>query len=55
VILPFDQIHPRGSAVAAIGERRLELGLDDRAELLVPVYVRGSYAERTLTTEKALS
>jgi len=54
-ILPFEQIHPRGSVVAAIGERRLELGLDDRAELLVPVYVRGSYAERTLTTEKALS
>lgn len=54
-ILAFDRIHPRGSWVARLAERRLRSGDVDRAERLVPVYVRASYAERTLTTEKALS
>ena len=44
--IPFDEIHPRGSAVALVGERRLELGESESAEVLAPVYVRSSAAER---------
>jgi tRNA threonylcarbamoyladenosine biosynthesis protein TsaB len=56
----FDEIHPRGGVVAALGKRRLALGDADHAEALVPVYVRAPAAERnlrqgSLTMENAMS
>jgi tRNA threonylcarbamoyladenosine biosynthesis protein TsaB len=47
-IIPFREIHPRGSVVASLGERRLRRGESDRPETLVPLYVRASAAERNL-------
>jgi len=59
-IIPFREIHPRGSIVASLGERRLRRGDSDRPEQLVPLYVRASAAERNLgvgalTTENTVS
>ena len=47
-IIQFCEIHPRGSVVASLGERRLRRGDSDRPETLVPLYVRASAAERNL-------
>src|SRR5262249_10366485 len=59
-VASFDEIHPRGGVVAALGERRLARGDADRAEALLPVYVRAPMAERSLrdgslTMENAMS
>jgi tRNA threonylcarbamoyladenosine biosynthesis protein TsaB len=59
-VASFDEIHPRGGVVALLGERRLARGEADRAEALVPVYVRAPTAERnlrhgSLTMENAMS
>jgi len=59
-IIPIREIHPRGSVVASLGERRLRRGDSDRPETLVPLYVRASAAERNLgvgalTTENPVS
>lgn len=59
-IADFEQIHPCGSSVALLGERRLRRGQCDRIEALVPSYVRASAAERnleraTLTIQNAVS
>jgi len=59
-VVPLGEIHPRGSTVARLGERRLERGESDRVEAIVPLYVRASAAEQnvriaTLTTENAVS
>ncbi len=59
-IAPFEEIHPSGSTVALLGERRLRRGESDRLESLVPSYVRASAAERnlervTLTMQNAVS
>ncbi len=59
-VASFDEIHPRGGVVALLGERRLARGEADRAEALVPFYVRAPTAERnlrhgSLTTENAMS
>jgi len=60
VIAPFSEIHPRGGAVALLGEARLARGESDAANALVPLYVRASAAERnrlktSLTTENTVS
>jgi tRNA threonylcarbamoyladenosine biosynthesis protein TsaB len=49
-IARFDEIHPSGSVVALLGERRLLRGESDRLESLVPSYVRRSAAERNFET-----
>ncbi len=59
-IATFEEIHPSGSMVALLGERRLRRGESDRLEALVPLYVRASAAERnlervTLTMQNAVS
>ena len=59
-VASFDEIHPRGGTVALLGARRLARGDGDRAEALVPVYVRAPAAERnlrhgSLTMENAMS
>jgi tRNA threonylcarbamoyladenosine biosynthesis protein TsaB len=59
-VASFDEIHPRGGVAALLGERRLARGEADRAEALVPVYVRAPTAERnlrhgSLTMENAMS
>jgi len=60
VIASFAEIHPRGSVVALLGEKRLAAGDAHRLDTLVPFYVRPSAAEgnlriRSLTTENRLS
>ncbi len=59
-VASFDEFHPRGGVVAVLGKRRLARGDADRAEALVPVYVRAPTAERnlrqgSLTMENAMS
>ena len=59
-VASFDEIHPRGGVVAALGERRLARGDADRAEALLPVYLRAPTAEQSLrdgslTMENAIS
>jgi tRNA threonylcarbamoyladenosine biosynthesis protein TsaB len=44
-VLPFATHHPRGSAVARLGQARLMAGKDDDAGSLEPVYVRAPDAE----------
>lgn len=48
-VLSFDEIHPRGSAVALLGAERLARGEDVAADALAPVYVRASAAEQMRT------
>jgi tRNA threonylcarbamoyladenosine biosynthesis protein TsaB len=59
-VTPFREIHPRGSMVASLGERRLCGGDGGDIDKIVPSYVRASAAERnldrlTLTREKTVS
>jgi tRNA threonylcarbamoyladenosine biosynthesis protein TsaB len=59
-VVPLREIHPRGSVVASLGEKRLRAGDGDDIDKIVPTYVRASAAERnldrlTLTTEKSVS
>ncbi len=44
-VLSFQEIHPRGGLVAALGESRLGSGAATTPESLVPRYVRASEAE----------
>jgi hypothetical protein len=59
-LAPFREIHPQGSMVASLGQRRLESGESDRPQALVPLYVRACAAEQnlrvgTLTRENTVS
>jgi tRNA threonylcarbamoyladenosine biosynthesis protein TsaB len=47
-LFPFREIHPRGSVVAALGERRLGVGEAADIEAIVPSYLRACAAERNL-------
>jgi len=59
-VASYDEFPPRGGVVAWLGKQRLARGDADRAEVLVPVYVRAATAERnlrqsSLTMENAMS
>jgi tRNA threonylcarbamoyladenosine biosynthesis protein TsaB len=58
-VASLDEVHPRGGIVAMLGARRLAAGHVDRAEGLVPVYVRAAAAENvgrtSLTMENGVS
>lgn len=47
-IAPFVEIHPRGSAVAMLGEKRPPTADQNHAERVLPRYVRASAAEINL-------
>jgi tRNA threonylcarbamoyladenosine biosynthesis protein TsaB len=52
-LAPFREIHPRGSMVAAVGERSLRRGGEARADRVVPRYVRAPAAEINLERSRA--